>query len=202
MKKFALFTCLALVFPLLAEMKVLVFAGSTRAESYNKKLAQEAADIARSMGANVTFIDLKDYPMPFYDADLEAKQGLPKNAKRFQAALLANQAVVIASPEYNASIPAVLKNAIDWASRSEDGGGSYDAFKGKKFAIMSASPGGGGGARGLVHLRAILENLGAEVVEKQVSVPRAYEKGAIDNPDVKLAIEEELNELQISQVAD
>lgn len=193
MKKIALF--LASVFPLFAEMNLLVMSGSTRTDSYNKKLAKEAAGIAREMGAKVTYIDLKDYPMPFYDADVEAKQGMPKNAKRFRAALIASDGVVIASPEYNSSVSSVLKNAIDWASRGEDGKGSQEAFKGKKFALMSASPGRGGGARGLVHLRAILEDVGGIVVEKEVSISRAYEKDAIDNPEVRLAIREELIEV-------
>ncbi len=202
MKKSVLLASLALAFPLLAEMHVLVFAGSTRTDSYNKKLAKEAAGIAKEMGAKVNLIDLKDYPMPFYDADLEAKQGMPKNAKRFRDAVKASDAVVIAAPEYNASIPAVLKNAIDWASRSEEGGSSREAFAGKKVALMSASPGGGGGARGLVHLRAVLTDIGAEVVDKQVSVPRAYEKGAIENPAVVEGIREELSELLVTQTAD
>jgi NAD(P)H-dependent FMN reductase len=176
-------------------MKLLVFAGSTRAGSYNKQLAQEAAQVARDMGAQVTYIDLKDYPMPFYDGDAEAKQGMPKNAKRFRDALMANEGAVIAAAEYNGSISAVLKNAIDWASRGEDGKASQEAFKGKKFALMSASPSRTGGARGLVHLRAILEDVGGDVVAKEVSISRAYEKGAINNAEVKRAIREELSEV-------
>lgn len=195
MRTMWLLVCLFAAGPLLAEMKLLVFAGSTRTASYNKQLAQEAAQVARDMGAQVTYLDLKDYPMPFYDADVEAKQGMPKNAKRFRDALMANQGVVIAAPEYNASISAVLKNAIDWASRSEDGKSSQEAFKGKKFALMSASPGRGGGARGLVHLRSIIEDVGGDVVAKEVSISRAYEKGAINNAEVKLAIREELTEV-------
>ena len=180
--------------PLFAEPKVLVFAGSTRAESYNRQLAQEAVQVARGMGAKVTVIDLKDYPMPFYDADLEAKEGMPKNAKRLRALMVESDAILIASPEYNASIPAVLKNALDWASRDEAGGSSRSAFKGKKFGIMSASPGKLGGSRGLVHLRAVIQDVGGEVVEKQVSVPSAYQV-SMGNNALKKELQEEIKEV-------
>ena len=195
MKKYLLIAFLSTAISLLAETKVLVFAGSTREDSYNKKLALEAAQIAREIGAKVTVIDLKDFPMPFYDADLETKQGLPKNAKRFRDLMIASDAIVIASPEYNSSISAILKNALDWASRSEEGGSSRDAFKGKKFAIVSASPGKSGGARGLVHLRSIIEDIGGEVVQQQVTVPRSYESGALESASVKKELRNELQKM-------
>ncbi len=198
MKKTLLFAFIALVAalsPLAAQVKVLAFAGSARKDSYNKKLVLEAAEIARNMGAAVTIIDLKEYPMPFYDADLETKDGMPKNAQRFRDLLIRHDAVIIASPNYNSSIPAVLKNAIDWASRGVKGGSSEEAFKGKKFAIMSASPGKKGGAPALVHLRTILEEAGATVIPTQVSIPRAHEyfaqKERLENP----ALKEEIREL-------
>jgi NAD(P)H-dependent FMN reductase len=112
--------------------------------------------------------------MPFYDEDLEKKEGMPVKAKQFRKLMIQNDVILIASPEYNGSLSGVLKNAIDWASRSEEGGSSRDAFKGKKFAIMSASPGAGGGARGLVHLRAIIGNIGGQVVSQQVVVPDSF----------------------------
>jgi chromate reductase len=194
-KIFYLLVGLALTQPLLAKTNILFFAGSTRADSYNKKLAQEAASIASSMGADVTVLDLKDYPMPFYDEDLEKKQGMPKNAKRFRDAMIANQAVVIASPEYNASISAVLKNTLDWASRSPEGSSSREAFKGKKFALMSASPGKMGGARSLVPLQSILEAIGGEVIGKKVIIPHVYEKGILDRESIKEELRAELSEL-------
>lgn len=198
MKKILLFTCFviaAATTQLSAQIKVLAFAGSTRADSYNEKLVTDAVQIARQMGAKVTLINLKDYPMPFYDADVETKQGMPKNAQRFRELMVNNDAIIIASPEYNSSIPGVLKNALDWASRGEGGNASRSAFKGKKFAIMSASPGGGGGSRGLVHLRSVIEAVGGTVVPKQVSIPNAdqyfSEKGKAENP----ALKEELQQL-------
>lgn len=192
-KRIALF-CLLLAAPLLAGPNVLIFAGSTREASYNKKLAQEAATIARKLGAEVTVIDLKDYPMPFYDGDLEMSRGMPENGKRLRQMIRASDAVLIASPEYNSSIPAVLKNTLDWVSRSEEKRTDVTIFKGKKLGIMSASPGPRGGARALVHLRAILENIGAEVVQKQVSVPKAMETFSKSGlPDTfKKELEEEI----------
>lgn len=159
--------------PLMAEMKVLVFAGSLRTDSYNKKLAKEAADAIRKFGGDVTYIDLKDYPLPFYDADVES-QGMPKNAKKLQDLMVQSDWIVIASPEYNGSISGVLKNTIDWASRSTDGSFTTAAFDGKHFMLMSASPGQRGGAHALVHLKEILERLGGEVSEKPFSVPVAH----------------------------
>ncbi len=174
-----------------AENKVLLFAGSTRQDSVNKKLINEAARLAREQKADVTVIDLRDYGMPFYDGDLEAKDGMPAKAKQLRNLMIQSQTILIASPEYNSSLPAVLKNAIDWASRTEASGSSRDAFKGKKFGIMSASPGPGGGARTLVHLRSIIEAVGGNVIAKQVTVPNAFtafdEKGKLI--DTKLQAE-------------
>ena len=198
MKKILLFTCFVITLAmaqLSAQVKVLAFAGSTRADSYNERLVADAAQIARQMGATVTLINLKDYPIPFYDADLEAKQGMPKNAKRLRELMVNNDAIIIASPEYNSSIPAVLKNALDWASRGEGGNSSRSAFKGKKFAIMSASPGPGGGSRGLVHLRSVIEAVGGTVVPKQVSIPNADQYfSAKDRPE-NPALKEEVQQL-------
>lgn len=176
-----------------AEIKVLAFAGSLRKDSFNKKLVLEAADIAKKMHAKVTYIDLKDFPLPFYDADLESKEGMPANAKRLRQLMKQSDVIFIASPEYNGSLSAVLKNALDWSSRSEEGGGAQDAFKGKKFALMSASPGPGGGKRALVHLKAVIENVGGIVLPLEVSVPNAYEafndQGNLKDPQLKMNLE-------------
>lgn len=178
-----------------AQLKVLAFAGSTRADSYNKKLVHEAAAKAREMGAHVTVIDLKDYPMPLYDADLEAKEGMPEHAKKLRQLMVTHEAMIIASPEYNASIPAVLKNAIDWTSRTEDGKFSKAPYQGKKIAIMSATPGKKGGIRALSHLRTVLKDVGGIVVPTQVEVARVHEP-SLEQEERKLAIlKEELLEL-------
>lgn len=179
----------------MAEVKVLAFAGSTRADSYNKKLVQEAATMASQMGTNVTVIQLSDYAMPFYDADLEMKEGMPKNARRLRQLMIESDAIVIAAPEYNGSIPAVLKNTLDWASRSENGGPSREAFQGKKFAIMSASPSKMGGSRGLKHLNAIIEDVGGIVVQPQVTIPHAHEYFAKKKSQENPALRKELHQL-------
>lgn len=196
--------CLAFTSSLCAEKKVLAFAGSTRTNSYNKALIEQAADTIRKMGATVTVIDLKDYPMPFYDGDFEKTKGMPESAKRLRKLMIESDAIIIASPEYNGSISAVLKNTLDWASRSETGGASREAFEGKKFALMSASPGQGGGARGLVHLQQIIENVGGEVLKKDVKVKQAHlvinEKGQLNNPAVMAELRQELQLLIPTQM--
>jgi len=177
-----------LLFPLLAfspaliqefqmdSPKILAFAGSTRAASFNKQLIKFAVQGAQTSGVPITVIDLRDYPMPLYDGDLEESSGLPENAKRFKQLLREHDGFLIASPEYNSSITGVLKNSIDWASRTEnDEEPDLVCFKGKVAALMSASPGGLGGLRGLVHLRAILGNIGVIVLPDQVAVSSAHQ---------------------------
>ena len=155
--------------------KILAFAGSTRTGSFNKQLVKIAAAGARAAGAEVTELDLRDFPMPLYDGDLEAKEGLPAHAKKLKELLLAHQGLLISAPEYNSGISGVLKNAIDWASRSTLGEAPLACFVGKVAALMSASPGGLGGLRGLVHVRSILGNIHVLVLPDQVAVPRAHE---------------------------
>lgn len=156
--------------------KVLVFAGSTRTASFNKKLARLAADAARAAGAEVTLVDLRDFALPLYDGDLEDAEGLPEGAKRFKNLMRANDGFIIASPEYNSSVSGALKNAIDWASREEtDDEPSLVAYRGKVALLLSTSPGQLGGLRGLVHLRAILGNIGTLVLPNQLAIGTAHE---------------------------
>jgi NAD(P)H-dependent FMN reductase len=154
--------------------KLLAFAGSTRAESYNKKLVKIAAAGAQAAGAEVTYLDLRDIPMPLFDEDLEVQEGIHPNARKLKELMLAHQGLLIASPEYNSSISGVLKNAIDWVSRPEPGEALLACFVDKVAAIMSASPGSLGGLRGLVHVRSILENIKVIVLPDQIAVPKAY----------------------------
>ena len=154
--------------------KILAFAGSSRTESFNKKLVAIAAQGARDAGADVTLIDLRDFPMPVFDQDFEAEQGMPDVAQRFKQYMIESDGILISSPEYNSGYSALLKNAIDWASRSESADEKpLIAFTGKCVSIMAASPGGLGGIRGLVSLRMLLGNLGMTVLPKQVTVPGA-----------------------------
>lgn len=174
--------------------KILAFAGSTREASYNKKLVKIAAEGAKAAGAEVTYIDLRDLPMPIYDEDLEAKEGIPENARKFKELLNAHQGLLIAAPEYNSSITAVLKNAIDWASRPEPGEPMLAAFTGKVAAIMSASPGGLGGLRGLIHVRSILSSINVLVLPEQKAISSAFqafdEEGKLKDPKQQEAIEQ------------
>lgn len=155
--------------------KILAFAGSTRVDSFNKKLVKVAAAGASEAGAGVTVIDLKDFQMPLYDEDLERKEGLPPNAQKLKDLMLEHQGFLISSPEYNSSISGVLKNTIDWTSRSHDDEPPLACFQDKIAGLMSASPGGLGGLRGLVHVRAILENMGMIALPNQVAVSKAHE---------------------------
>ncbi|MBX6327072.1 MAG: NAD(P)H-dependent oxidoreductase [Pseudolabrys sp.] len=155
--------------------KILVFSGSTRAGSYNVKLAALAAKELTLIDAEVTRISLADYPLPIYEADFNARSGEPANAVKLKHMIMAHHGVFITSPEYSASVTPLLKNAIDWVSRvRERGDPAYAAFKGRVFAIAAASPGLGGGLQSLVALRQILElGCGALVIPEQVAVPRA-----------------------------
>ena len=155
--------------------KILAFAGSARDASFNKKLVKIAIEGARKAGAEVNYIDLKDYPMPLFDQDYEAQNGIPENAKKVKKMMVESDGFLIAAPEHNSSITPLLKNTIDWASRAESKDEPpLSAYKGKCAAIMSASPGGLGGLRGLVHVRSILENIGVIVLPNQRAISGAY----------------------------
>jgi NAD(P)H-dependent FMN reductase len=158
-------------------MRLLFFAGSTREGSYNKKLARLGRHIAEANGIEAVFVDLRDYPMPIYDGDLEATEGPPQTAREFKALLGEYQGVFIASPEYNSSITPLLKNTLDWVSRvREKGETGLEVFKTRVFAISGASPGYYGAMRSLLTLRQILAiGLGALVIPEQIAVPRAMD---------------------------
>lgn len=155
--------------------KLLMFAGSARKASTNKQLAALAASTAKEAGAEVTLIDLADFDMPIYNGDIEADTGLPETAKRLKQLFVEHDGFFIASPEYNSSISAVLKNALDWISRPhiENEPGLW-AFQGKVAAIGSIAPGALGGLRGLVPLRMMLGNIGVTVVPAQVAVSDGF----------------------------
>ena len=156
-------------------MRLLFFAGSTRQGSYNKKLDRLAQRIATANGIEGVFVDLKDYPMPLYHGDLEANEGPPVKAAEFKALLAEYQGVFIATPEYNSSIPALLKNTLDWVTRVRAKGETgLEVYKSRVFAISGASPGYYGAMRSLLTLRQILEvGIGATVIPQQLALPRA-----------------------------
>jgi chromate reductase, NAD(P)H dehydrogenase (quinone) len=154
--------------------KILAFAGSLRKDSLNKKLVKIAVKGAEQAGAKVTYIDLKDYPLPVYDQDLEDSQGLPENVLKLKKLMLESDGFLIASPENNSTIPAVLKNVIDWTSRQAKPDEVYlCCFIDKVATLMSASPGYLGGLRGLVPLRAMFNNIFSLVLPQQKCISQA-----------------------------
>ncbi len=156
--------------------RIVAFGGSLRRDSLNHKLAAIAAQGAREGDAEVTLLSLRDFPMPIFDQDSEDVSGLPENARRLKQIFREHHGFIIASPEYNSSVTAALKNAIDWVSRAEgDDEPPLAAFAGKAAILCSASPGALGGLRGLVHLRAILGNIGVTVLPDQAAVSKAHE---------------------------
>ncbi len=155
---------------------LLVFAGSTRAGSWNRKLAREAADLARAAGAAVTHIELADFELPIYNADLEAR-GTPEAAIRLKELFHAHPGWIICSPEYNGSYTALLKNTLDWVSSPVKGHPEWSngtrPFEGKVVGLLSTSPGALGGLRSLSHLTPLLANLACWVAPQQFALSRA-----------------------------
>lgn len=149
---------------------VLAFSGSARRESLNRKLLAVAVEAVRAAGGQVTLLDLNELALPLYHGDREDEQGLPPNAAKLVALVATHQALLIASPEYNAFITPLLKNTIDWCSRADE-----NPFVGKVAAVVSASPGMFGGVRSAQHARALLLHLGCHVVPAQCTLPRAHE---------------------------
>jgi chromate reductase len=159
------------------QTRLLFFSGSTRRDSLNRKLAGYALRVAQEKGYATEPLDLSDYPLPIYNADLQNEQGIPENARKLKAIFDAHQGIFISAPEYNASITPLLKNTLDWVSRIKDPGEQpLQVFKTRVFAICSASPSLHGGARGLLALRQVLAvGLQAFVLGDQLAVSRANE---------------------------
>ncbi len=157
-------------------MKLLVFAGSTRQNSFNRKLARVTAAMATASGADVTHIELADFDVPMYNADLEA-QGTPADVIRLKQLMHDHPAWIICTPEYNASYPALLKNTLDWVSSPVKGNPDWtDGFKstrGKVVGVLSASPGALGGLRSQSHLAPLLINLECWLAPKNFALGRA-----------------------------
>lgn len=143
----------------MADVKILAFSGSARKDSLNKKLLTVVAQGAREAGAHVTIADLRDFPMPIYDGDLEEQSGMPERAAAFKKLMIEHHGFLIASPEYNSSFSPLLKNTIDWASRPAKGEAPLAAFAGKVAGLVSASAGAMGGYRGLQQVRYVLGNI-------------------------------------------
>jgi len=161
--------------------KILAFAGSTRNGSLNRQALDHAVQGARDDGAEVTLIDLKDYSLPLYNADLEISHSLPEAAVRLKDLFKSHDGLLIACPEYNGSITPLLKNTLDWVSRPHGEESGLVPYQGKFAALVSASEGRLGGIRGLRHVREILTNLQTMVIPKQMALSLADRELA--NPD-------------------
>ena len=157
-------------------MKILIFAGSTRARSFNRQLAQVAAKLAAEAGAEVTLLELASLAIPMYNADLEA-QGTPPDVIRLKQLMFDHPGWLICSPEYNGSYTALLKNTIDWASSPVKGDATWGQgnkpFAGKVIGLLAASPGALGGLRSLSHLSPLLSNLQCWVAPQQFALGQA-----------------------------
>ena len=155
--------------------KILVFPGSNRSGSINAKLAGVITKELALKGAEVTRISLADYPLPLFDEDLESEKGIPDNVMKLARLFASHQGIVIVTPEYNSSLPPLLKNMLDWVSRvAKDNGKPLAPYRGNYFALAASSGGGLGGIRVLPHVRDILVSIGAQVITEQVALANAY----------------------------
>lgn len=161
-------------------LRFLIFSASLRADSYNTKLAKLAARMVEKNGGTVDFAEMKEFDCPSFNQDDDAGKNIPPQAEHFRAKILANDAFIISSPEYNGSMPGLLKNAIDWVSRFRP-----QPFNAHHALLMSASPSMAGGNRGVWSLRIPLEHLGARIFPDMFSLAMAHQafdaSGAIIN---------------------
>lgn len=157
--------------------RILIFSGSIRSGAFSSKTADAAMKELALQGADVTRISLADYPLPILNQDLEREKGVPENAVKLAQLIVAHDGLLIATPEYNSSLPPLLKNTIDWVSRvkSDAQGRPMRAFAGKPVGLCSSSDGNFAGVRAIIHLRGVLVHCQAEVITPQCSVPRAQE---------------------------
>lgn len=156
--------------------RILAFAGSLRRHSFNRRVLRSAVAGAERAGAEVTSIELRDYPMPVYSQDDQEAFGFDENALKFQRLVYEHDGLLIASPEHNGSYSAVLKNVIEWASRRNDLFKGGRVFHGKVAAMMAAAPNAYGGVRSLTHLRGVLASVGVHVLPAEIAVPFVGDK--------------------------
>jgi NAD(P)H-dependent FMN reductase len=177
--------------------KILVFAGSVRSGSHSARLAARAVKEFLETGAEVTWISLADYSLPLYDGDFEDNSGPPENALKLKRLMMTHEGVFVVTPDYNASIPPLLKNALDWISRvRERNEPPLAAYQNRVFALGSASDRDSGGLYALLALRQALEiGCGALVIPEQIALARATE--AFDETD---GLKDERNKAQLQRV--
>ena len=183
-------------------MKLLIFAGSTRQNSWNRKLARVAATMARSSGADVTHLELADLDVPMYNADLEAR-GTPADVMKLKQIAYEHPAWIICTPEYNASYPALLKNTLDWISSPVKSdpvwNDDFRSTRGKVVGVLSASPGALGGLRSQSHLVPLLLNLHCWVAPKNYALGRAADAfdaaGELVNDSARKRVQEVIDQV-------
>jgi NAD(P)H-dependent FMN reductase len=165
----------------MSQPAILAIAGSTRTESFNRKLLALAVRSGRIAGLDIDHVELADYPIPIFNEDLEAQHGQDPNATLLRHKLETSDGLMLACPEYNGSLTPLLKNVIDWVSRTEGGGAGVEVYRGKTALLIGASPGRLGATRAMKHLDAVLDGVGVHVMPKHFSVPHAA--GAFDASD-------------------
>ena len=172
--------------------RILAFAGSIRDASFNQRLVRVGAQMARDAGAEVTLLDLREFELPIYNADLERQRGLPDNVGKLKTLFAAHHGLLIASPENNASISTLLKNVFDWVSRPSGGPADLVKLQGKVAAMTSATTGVMGGLRGMASLRVVLQTLGVLTLAEQYGLSRAdhafADDGALNDPAAHAAL--------------
>jgi chromate reductase len=186
----------------MSALKILVIPGSLRTGSLNARLAAVVAHELALSGAEITRISLSDFPLPIYDGDFQAKSGVPKYAVNLKRMIGAHHGVVIVTPEYNSSVPALVKNTIDWVSRVQDAGETRgQVFRERAFAIAAASGGRLGGTRALAALRLILSACHASVIPNQLAL--SFADQAYDEMDhLKLPADIEALKALVRQLID
>jgi chromate reductase, NAD(P)H dehydrogenase (quinone) len=162
--------------------KILAISGSLREHAFTTRILRVAAEGAREAGAEITFVDLREYPMPIYNEDDHRANGYDADAARLQDLVAESEGLLVASPEYNGSIPGGLKNAIDWLSRKSDKYATNEVFKDKWGAMITSSPGSFGGLRCMAHLRGILSIMGVTVLPTEIAVTFVGQKFDGDSP--------------------
>jgi NAD(P)H-dependent FMN reductase len=186
----------------MSALKILVIPGSLRTGSLNAKLAAVAAHALAREGADVSRISLDDFPLPIYDGDLQAKSGVPKHAVNLKRMMAAHHGVLIVTPEYNSSVPALVKNTIDWVSRVQDPHETRgQVFRDRVFAIAAASGNRLGGARALAALRLILSACHAQVIPNQLAL--SFADQAYDDAErLKLQADRDALQAMVTQLID
>ncbi len=154
---------------------IIAIAGSIREESSNARLARQLVRVANELGANASFIDLTDYPLPIYNGDLEEAGGLPEKAAELKQLLAAADGLIVVTPEYNGFMTPLLMNTIDWCTRSAAASVDLACFLDKPIFIASSSPGPGGGARSAAHLKMMLSGIGAYVSPFPLTLPSGFQ---------------------------